>query len=476
MTDLIRLSACEIVALLDQGSITPGELLDVLEVRVSQVNERINALPTLCFERARDYADRLMVLPMTNRGLLRGLPVPIKDLTMVAGVRTTFGSKIHEYMIPEISDVLVETLESNGGIVYAKSNTPEFGAGGNTFNDVFGSTRNPHDLNRTAGGSSGGAAAALASGMAWLAHGSDLAGSLRTPASFCGVSSLRPSPGLIASGPSALLFEVQFQQGPMARNILDLALFTDALVGESSMAGLCKPLPKESFSSAAARPQRPVRVAFSNDLGVTKTSPEVLSVCQMAMVELEQNGITVEYNQPDLTGVDEVFDVSRALGYAITLGENLDATRHLLKPELVWNVEQGLSLDSAAIRRSMITQAQLFERAAKFMQDYDLLICPAAIVPAIPVEERYLGYSQGVEISDYYRWLAITYAITVITLPVITIPCGKTPDGLPIGLQLIGSPHGDQHLFSLASYIEQLLEYDTRPINPLGQHENNNSG
>jgi len=468
MTDLIRLSACEVVALLDQGSIMPSEALDALEARITDVDGCINALPTLCFERAYEHADRLMTLPVTDRGLLRGLPVPIKDLTMVSGVRTTFGSKVHEHMVPEVSDVLVKTLEGNGGIVYAKSNTPEFGAGGNTFNDVFGATRNPHDLSRTAGGSSGGATAALASGTAWLAHGSDLAGSLRTPASFCGVTSLRPSPGLIASGPSALAFEVQFQQGPMARNILDLALFTDALVGESSMAGLCKPLRQESFSSAAACPKRPARVAFSSDLGITETSPEVLSVCQMVMVKLEQNRITVEQNHPDLTGVDEAFDVSRALGYAITLGENLDKTRHLLKPELVWNVEQGLALDGAAIRRSMIIQAQLFERAAKFMQDYDLLICPAAIVPAIPVEERYLGYSKGVEISDYYRWLAITYAITVTTLPVITIPCGKTPDGLPIGVQLIGSPHGDQHLFALASYIEQLLEYDTRPINPLG--------
>ena len=212
------------------------------------------ALPTRCFDRARDNADRLMEVPAAERGVLAGLPVPIKDLTAVAGVRTTHGSRLRENFVPEQSDVIVETLEAHGAVVFAKSNTPEFGAGGNTFNDVFGATRNPHDLNLTAGGSSGGAAAAVATGMAWLAHGSDLAGSLRTPASFCGIASLRPSPGRIANGPSVVPFQVHSQQGPMARDVGDLALLADAMVGESPRAGLGKPPPQESFRRAAASP------------------------------------------------------------------------------------------------------------------------------------------------------------------------------------------------------------------------------
>ena len=466
MKELIYMSARAVVALLDCGDISPDEALAALQARIAEVDGDINALPTLCFERARAQSKHLQSLPVAQRGLLRGLPIPIKDLVAVAGVRTTFGSMVHEHHIPEKSAILVETLEANGGIIYAKSNTPEFGAGGNTFNDVFGITRNPHNLGRSAGGSSGGAAAALASGSAWLAHGSDLAGSLRTPASFCGITSFRPSPGLIANGPSMLPFQIQPQDGTMARDIRDLALLTDALVGESELAGLSKPVPLESFRDAAGKPKQAARVAFSADLGITETSKEIRVVCEAAMASLGKTGIVVEQDHPDFSGVDEAFDVPRALGYAITLGEDLAKTRALIKPEVVWNVEQGLALDGAAIRHSMVAHGALFERVAQFMQGYDLLICPATIVPAIPAEERYLGYSDGVEISQYYRWLAIAYAITATTLPVITIPCGKTDSGLPVGIQLIGKPHGDRRLFSLARYIEQQLNWDPRPILP----------
>ena len=462
--DLIRLSAREVVAGLAAGDVSPHDALDAVQARIEAVDPVVNALPTRCFERARRHADRLMSVPPSDRGVLAGLPVPIKDLTPVAGVRTTWGSRLRESFVADQSDVIVETVEAQGGVVYAKSNTPEFGAGGNTFNDVFGPTRNPHDLRLTPGGSSGGAAAALATGMAWLAPGSDLAGSLRTPASFCGVTSLRPSPGRIASGPTVMPFQVHSQQGPMARDIADLALFADAMVGESPRAGLGKPPPQQSFRSAAASPRSPERVAFSIDLGVTETAPEVADVCNRAMAALERDGITVVADHPDLSDAEVAFDVPRALLFAALLGAELPQGRDVLKPEVVWNVERGLAVDGDAVRASIAAQGRVFELATGFMSDYDLLICPAATVLPFPVEERYVGYTDGLPVSEYYRWLTIAAAVSTTTLPVITIPCGRSDTGLPVGIQLVGRPHGELSLFSLASHIENVLGMDNAVV------------
>ena len=456
MAELIKKSACEIVALLKSGEISIEDTLAALEDRIEQVDAEINALPTLCFGRAREAArqgDR-------SDTVLAGVPVAIKDLTDVAGVRTTYGSMLHENHVPEQSDIMIERLEANGGVVYAKSNTPEFGTGGNTFNDVFGATRNPYDLSRSVGGSSGGAAAALASGTAWLAQGSDLGGSLRTPASFCGVTSLRPSPGLVTTNPGMSPFNVYSQKGPMARSIADLALFADALAGPSSKVGISKPHVIDEFRNVAAQPVKPLKIAFSENLGVTETTFEVGELCARAVTMLEQDGIGVDISHPDLSMADAAFRVPRALDYAQSLGGELANTRDILKPEIVWNVELGLALSADEIRQSQDAQGQVFANASAFMQDYDLLLCPATILPAYPVEERYPGYSEGLEYSEYYRWLAICCAITTTTLPVITLPCGKTDTGLPIGLQLIGKPHGELQLFAFASYIEQIFDWD----------------
>lgn len=466
MSDLIQQSARAIVDKLSRGEISPLDTLDALEQRIESTDKQVNALPILCFERAREHASELMQMPLGERGILAGLPVPIKDLNDVSGVRTTFGSLVKKDNIAASSDFMVENLESNGAVIYAKSNTPEYGAGGNTFNDVLGSTRNPYDLNLSAGGSSGGAAAALASGTAWLAHGSDLAGSLRTPASFCGVTSLRPSPGLIASGPSDIPFFPHPQQGPMARDVTDLALFTDAMVGASPEVGLCKPITGMSFRTAAEQAQRPARVAFSTDLGVTETSAEVLAVCTAAMAKLETDGIKVAHEHPDLSAAELAFSVPRALMYSAKLGGNLEKNRELLKPELIWNIEEGLQLDGDTIRKSVVAQGEVFKNASQFMREFDLLICPASIIPPYPVEQRYPDIDEGVPHNEYFRWLAIVYSVTATTLPVITIPCGKTASGLPIGIQLIGAPHSEKKLFALASYLEWLLPNDPRPIDP----------
>jgi amidase len=456
MDELIRKSACDIVALLQGGEICVEDTLDALAARIAVIEPDINALPTLCMERARAHARQ----DDLGNSILSGIPVAIKDLSDVAGVRTTRGSLLYRDHVAENSDIFVLRLEANGAVIYAKSNTPEFGTGGNTFNDVFGATRNPYDITRSAGGSSGGAAAALASGTAWLAQGSDLGGSLRTPASFCGVTSLRPSPGLVTTTPGLNPFDVYAQTGPMARDVADLALFTDALAGPSDRVALSKPHGIDEFRRAAAVPRKPLRVAFSLDLGVTQTSSEVSAVCERALALLERDNIEIELAHPDLSMMDAAFDVPRALDYALSHGAELEQMRGVFKPEVVWNIERGLRLEADEIRHALNAQGQVFANAANFMQDYDVLICPAAIIPAYPVEERYPGYADGLAYSEYYRWLAICCAITTTTLPVITLPCGKTAAGLPVGLQIVGKPHGELDLFACASYLEAIFAWD----------------
>ena len=311
--ELIRLSACDIVDQLHAGHLTPLDLLDALERRIGAVDSHVNALPTLCFDRARQHAKALMAKPAGQRGLLGGMPLPIKDLTDVEGVRSTQGSPIFKDHVPAQSDLLVTHLEANGAVIYAKSNTPEFGAGANTFNEVFGATRNPWNLSRSAAGSSGGAAVALATGMAWLAHGSDMGGSLRNPASFCGIVGLRPSVGRVAHTPVAKIDRTLGVQGPMARNVEDVALLLDAMSGEHAADPLSLPSPRDTFRAAARYGQRPLRVAYSPDLGITPVDPEVAAITRKAALRFAEAGVAVELAHPDLSEAHECFRVLRAL-------------------------------------------------------------------------------------------------------------------------------------------------------------------
>src|ERR1700723_2336430 len=342
--ELVQATACAIVDKLNSGDVTPLDLLDVLEKRIAAVDGQVNALPTLCFDRARTRAKTLMKRPGGDRGLLAGLPVPIKDLTDVEGVLTTQGSPIYRNNIPARSDLLVERLEGNGALVYAKSNTPEFGAGANTFNEVFGPTRNPWDLSRSAAGSSGGAAVALATGMAWLAHGSDMGGSLRNPASFCGIVGMRPSIGRVAHTPTAKIDRNLTVQGPMARNVEDLALLLDAMSGEHPADPLSLPLLPTSFLSTARSGKRPKRVAYSPDLGITPVDPEVAAITRKAASRFAEAGAIVEEAHPDLREAHECFHVLRAFDFAISKAALLRSKRDQLKPEVIWNIEEGLKL------------------------------------------------------------------------------------------------------------------------------------
>ena len=462
---LIRATACAVVDKLNAGEVTPLDLLDVLEQRIAEVDGQVNALPTLCFDRARSRARALMQKPPGERGLLAGLPLPIKDLTDVEGVRTTQGSPIYRDRIPARSDLLVEHLESNGGVIYAKSNTPEFGAGANTFNEVFGATRNPWDLSRSAAGSSGGAAAALATGIAWLAHGSDMGGSLRNPASFCGIVGMRPSVGRVAHTPAFKIDRNLGVQGPMARNVEDVALLLDAMSGEDPADPLSLPAPTTSFLSAARSGRKPKRVAYSPDLGITPVDPEVAAITRQAAARFAEAGAIVEEAHPDLREAHECFHVLRAYDFAISKAALLRSHRDQLKPEVIWNIEEGLKLSVEQLARAEAQRLTMTARTFEFFGTYDLLLTPATIVAPFPVENRYVAECAGKIFDNYVEWLGIVYAITLVCCPALSLPCGFTASGLPVGLQMVGPPRGDARLLAGAKVLEDIL--GVRGITPI---------
>jgi len=465
--ELVRETANAVVSKLKKGDVTPLDLLDVLEKRIAEVDSKVNALPTLCFERARDHAKALMQKKPTERGMLAGLPIPIKDLTDVANVLTTRGSPIYKDRVPEHSDILVERLEENGGVVYAKSNTPEFGAGANTFNEVFGATRNPWDTSKSAAGSSGGAAVALATGMAWLAHGSDMGGSLRNPASFCGIVGLRPSIGRVAHTPEFAVDRNLGVNGPMARNVGDLALLLDAMSGEHPADPLSLPKLPTSFLSAAWSGKRPKRIAYSHDLGITPVDPEVARVTRRAAERFADAGAIVEEAHPDFSEAHESFHVLRAFDFALSKADLLHTKRDLLKPEVIWNIEEGLKLTVDQLRRAEAQRTAMTERTLEFFKTYDLLLCPATIVPPYPVENRYVAECDGHKFDNYVQWLGIVYAITLACCPALSLPCGFTASGLPVGLQLVAKPRAEAQLLAGAKVLEDILDLrGTTPIDP----------
>ncbi|THD47042.1 MAG: amidase [Bradyrhizobium sp.] len=464
---LVQATACAIVDRLRTGEVTPLDLLDVLERRISEVDGPVNALPIQCFDRARTRARALMQKPVGGRGLLAGMPIPIKDLTNVEGVRTTQGSPIYRDNVAARSDLLVEHLEDNGGVIYAKSNTPEFGAGANTFNEVFGATRNPWDLSRSAAGSSGGAAVALATGMAWLAHGTDMGGSLRNPASFCGIVGLRPSIGRVAHSPAFKIDRNLTVHGPMARNVEDLALLLDAMSGEHQADPLSLPLLPTSFLSAARSGQRPKRVAYSPDLGITPVDPEVATITRKAALRFAETGAIVEEAHPDLREAHECFHVLRAFDFAISKAALLRSKRDQLKPEVIWNIEEGLKLSVEQLERAEAQRVAMTARTLEFFGTYDLLLTPATIVAPFPVENRYVAECAGHQFDNYVEWLGIVYAITLVCCPALSLPCGFTASGLPVGLQMVAAPRGEAQLLAGAKLLEDILGLrGTTPIDP----------
>jgi len=469
MDDLITLTAREAVARLKSGALSPLDLIDAAEARIAETDGALNAMPTLCFDRARTEARRLMDNPPADPPphFLHGLPIAIKDLNEVKGVRTTFGSPIYADHISENSDYMVEILEANGAIVIGKSNTPELGAGSQTFNEVLGRTGNPWDLSLTPGGSSGGAAAALAAGQVWLATGSDLGGSLRNPASFCSVVGVRPSPGRVAHGPGGLPFGDMAVQGPMARNVADAALMLDAMVGRHPDDPLSLDPPATSYQEAVQSPVAPKRVAFSPDLGFMPVEPEVAEICARGAQDFAELGATVEDACPDFSGAKDAFHVLRAFAFATSRGALLDDHRDLLKHEIIWNIEAGRALAVEDISRAQIARGALYHRVVKFFEDYDLLVCPAAIVPPFDGKIRWPEEVAGTKLPTYIDWLQICGAITLTGCPALSVPCGFTADGRPIGLQIVAPPRREDLLLGAAHLYEQAHDFSGMvPLDP----------
>ncbi len=470
--ELCRLTATEAVLRLKRREITPLDLIDAAAHRIAQVEPDINALPTLCIDRARDHAERLMRgegrEAEDEPGWLCGLPVAIKDLTDVAGVRTTYGSPIFRDHVPLRSHPVVERIERKGGIVIAKSNTPEFGAGGSTFNEVFGRTRNPWNTALTPGGSTGGGAAALAAGEIWLAHGSDHAGSLRRPATYCSVIGLRPSPGRVTRGTSNNLFSPLSVQGPMARNVADVALFLDTMAGLCPRDPLTFDAPHRSFAAAVANPIAPKRVAFTPDFGgKVPVDRETREICAKAARRFEELGCVVEEATPDLGNIEETFLALRSQHFVVERELMIATHRDQIKPDIIWNTERGLRQSTSELAAAERERAALFRRVVEFFETYDLLVSPGASTPAFDVELRMPATIDGKKLENYLGGSLITAATTMMALPSIAVPCGFDRHGRPVGLQMVGSHRGEAALLQAAVLFEQMMGLSSMvPIDP----------
>ncbi len=470
--ELIRLTAREAIRRVLAGEITPLDLIDAAARRVADCEPRLNALPTLCFDRARDRAKRIMADKRRHdpgaRGWLAGLPVAIKDLTDVAGVRTTYGSPIFKDHVPAASHPVVERIEANGGIVVAKSNTPEFGAGGSTFNEVFGRTANPWNTALTCGGSTGGGAAALAAGEIWLAQGTDHAGSLRRPASYCSVVGLRPSPGRVTRGAPNNLYAPLSVQGPMARNIPDLALFLDAMAGFCPRDPLTFDAPAVSFSEAVTRRERPKRIAFTADFGgQVPMDSETRDICRKAVRRFEELGAVVEEAAPDIGAMAEAFLVLRSQAFVVDREEQLKTHRDLLKADIIWNTEQGLKATPSRLAWADRERAAFYRRVAAFFETYDLLVTPGASTPAFDVNLRHPERIDGKPLEHYLGASLITGLTTLMGVPSLAVPCGFDQYGRPVGLQIVGRPRGEAALLAAGALLEEVTGLDRQvPIDP----------
>ncbi|MGE0484114.1 MAG: amidase [Gammaproteobacteria bacterium] len=460
---LCELGAREQHALVARGEVTPSELLDAHLGRIARVNPRLNAIVTLDVDVARANARRLDALAADGVDLpLLGLPLAVKDLAATRGMRTTMGSPIYRDFVPDYDELFVERLRAAGANIIGKTNTPEFGAGSQTFNPVFGATLNPYDLTRTCGGSSGGAAVALASGMVPLADGSDLGGSLRNPAAFCNVVGLRPSPGRVPSWPKQFSSDALAVHGPMARTVADCAWLLSVMAGPDPRVPISLADDGAMFRRELARDFRGRRVAWSADLGGYPVAREITAVLEAALPAVDALGCTVEDATPDLSDADDIFRTLRAWMFLARGRDDYDRHRDQMKDTLRWNIEQGLALTAADISRAEVARSALVARLAAFFENYDFLLCPATQVAPFAVEQEWVRAIDGVELHTYLDWMGVCCAITVTGLPAISVPAGFTAGGLPVGLQIVARRWADLELLQFAHAFEQASGHGRR--------------
>ena len=466
--ELCSKSAVEVRDLLLRKEVSTEDLIAASMERIAQTGPAVNATVTTCRDRAEAAEIRG---DAQQRGWLGGMPVGIKDLQGVAGVRTTFGNETLSDFVPTESDPIVERIEERGGVVIGKTNTPEMGAGANTFNAVFGMTRNPWDTRKNAGGSSGGAAASLAVGEAWLSQGSDLAGSLRTPAAYCGVVGLRPSPGLVPGGAGANGFGTEGVMGPMARSVTDCALFLDTMAGQMDRDPLTFHAPAESYLDAVGRADGKVRIAYSRDLnGFSVTSDAMDAVLRAALAKVEAGGAVVDEGCPDLPDMDKTYRTLRAMLWAAGPARLPEAVTSKFKRTLSENIEVGLNLTASEIYDAQIGRTKLYRNTVSFLQDFDVLAFPVVGLFAGPVEEEYPTEIDGKPLGDYLEWLKYSFLSPTTTLPSISVPVGFNDDGMPVGIQLLAGPRGEARLLQVARAFEVACGGPLGPIDPVVRH------
>ncbi|MEV4171428.1 amidase [Nonomuraea sp. NPDC049709] len=456
MSELHYLTATELARLIRTRQVSAVEVLQAHLDRIEEVNPRVNAVVTLVAERAIEAAKAAdAALSSGDRaGPLHGVPVAHKDLVDTAGIRTTYGSPLFADNVPDEDDLIVRRLRAAGAVTVGKTNTPEFGTGSHTVNEVFGATRNPYDLSKSAGGSSGGAAVALATGMVPLADGSDMGGSLRNPASFCNVVGLRPTPGRVPDPSDTAAWFTLAVPGPMARTVEDVTLMFGTIAGFDRRSPYSI---KEVFAPEPERGVAGLRVAWSPDLGGLPVDPRTAAVTATAPAVFERLGARVEQVEPDLTGAEDAFRTYRAWYYLLAHGDKSG-----LGPNTAWNVEQGRKVTGADLARAEVARSRLYQRMAAFFDTYDVLIAPVSQVPPFPVEHPHVSEINGRRLPDYLAWMRSAYWISVLHSPAASVPAGFTGDGLPVGVQIVGRPFEDARVLRVARAFEEATGHGLR--------------
>jgi amidase len=437
------------------------ELAEAHLARIERINPAVNAIVTLVAERAiagAKDADRLRAAgePLPP---LHGLPIAHKDLVDTAGVRTTYGSPSYRDHVPAEDALLAARLREAGAILVGKTNTPEWGAGSHTFNPVFGATRNPWDTTRSAGGSSGGGAVALACRMVPLADGSDLGGSLRNPAAWNGIVGLRPTPGVVPALPSLTPWLPFSVDGPMGRTAADVALLLGAMAGPDPRAPLSQRAAPLDLAAPLDADLRGRRVAWAPSLGGLPVEPAVLDVLGTAVARLGEIGLDVAADEPDLAGADHVFETWRAFMFAVSLGELYDSDGERMKETVRWNIERGRALTAADLTAAARLHADLGDRVIAFFDRYDYLACPVTQVEPFAVETEYPLEVAGAAMGSYLEWMRSCSRITTMCCPAISVPAGRSAAGLPVGLQLVARPFAERALLEVAHAVDELTHY-----------------